>query len=548
MTNTPEALPCDLSAAHRLILAERVARRESEARAARVEADAHASATSAEALIARLRLEIEKLRRTLYGVRSERKERLVDQLEMQLEDAEADATEDELAAERAAPSTVVKSFERKRPERKPFPEHLPRERVVIAAPQSCPCCGSTKLSKLGEDVTETLEVVPRQWKVIQTVRERFSCRQCEAISQPPAPFHVTPRGFAGPSLLAMILFEKFGQHQPLNRQSERYACEGIDLSLSTLADQVGACAAALRPLHALIERHVLAAERLHGDDTTVPILAKGRTVTGRVWVYVRDDRPFGGRDPPAALFCASRDRTREHPERHLANYAGILQADAFDGYNRLYLPDRKPGPIVEALCWSYARRKFFELADIAANARRGKNAAPISPIALEAVKRIDATFDVEREINGLSIEKRLAARQERSASLVADLEAWMRAERAKLSRHAAVAKAMDYMLTRWEAFTRFLDDGRICLTNNAAERALRGLALGRKSWLFAGSERGAERAALMYTLIQTAKLNDVDPQAWLADVLARIADMPQTKLAELLPWNWRPELFLKKAA
>jgi transposase len=281
----------------------------------------------------------------------------------------------------------------------------------------------------------------------------------------------------GPSLLAMILFEKFGQHQPLNRQSERYAREGVDLSLSTLADQVGACAAALRPLHALIAAHALSAERLHGDDTTVPILAKGQTETGRVWVYARDDRPFGGKDPPAALFYASRDRTREHPERHLAGWAGILQADAFDGYNRLYLPDRKPGPIVEALCWSHARRKFFELADIAAKARRGKQATPISPIALEAVKRIDALFDIEREINGLSVEKRLAARQERSAALVAALEAWMRAERAKLSRHAAVAKAMDYMLTRWRAFTRFLDDGRICLTNNAAERALRGLAL-----------------------------------------------------------------------
>jgi transposase len=551
VTNTARALPSNLSAAHALILAERAARRESEARAAQAEADlahAHATATSAETLIARLRLEIEKLRRTLYGARSERKERLVDQLEMQLEDAEADATEDELAAERAAPSSVVKSFERKRPGRKPFPDYLPRERVVIAAPQRCPCCGSTKLSKLGEDVTETLEVVPRQWKVIQTVRERFSCRQCEAIAQPPAPFHVTPRGFAGPSLLAMILFEKFGQHQPLNRQSERYACEGIDLSLSTLADQVGACAAALRPLHALIERHVLAAERLHGDDTTVPILAKGRTVTGRVWVYVRDDRPFGGRDPPAALFYASRDRTREHPERHLASYAGILQADAFDGYNRLYLADRKPGPIVEALCWSHARRKFFELADIAANARRGKNAAPISPIALEVVKRIDALFDIEREINSLSAEKRLAARRQRSAPLVAALKEWMGAERVKLSRHAAVAKAIDYMLTRWDAFARFLDDGRICLSNNAAERALRGLALGRKSWLFAGSERGADRAAMMYTLIQTAKLNDVDPQAWLADVLARIADTPQTKLADLLPWNWAPELILPRAA
>ena len=274
---------------------------------------------------------------------------------------------------------------------------------------------------------------------------------------------------------------------------------------------------------------------------TVPILAKGKTVTGRVWVYVRDDLPFGGKDPPAALFYASRDRTREHPERHLAGYAGILQADAYDGYNRLYLPDRKPGPIVEALCWSHARRKFFELADIAATRRSKTTATPISPIAFEAVRRIDGLFDIEREINGLSAAGRLAVRQERGTPLVAALEAWMRAERAKLSRHNAVAKAIDYMLTRWQAFTRFLDDGRICLSNNAAERALRGLALGRKSWLFAGSERGAERAALMDTLIHTAKLNDVDPQAWLADVLARIADHPVHRLDELLPWNWAVE-------
>ena len=312
--------------------------------------------------------------------------------------------------------------------------------------------------------------------------------------------------------------------------------------MSTLADQVGACAAALHPLYALIERHVLAAERLHGDDTTVPILAKGQTVTGRVWVYVRDDRPFGGKDPPAARFYASRDRRGEHPERHLAGYAGILQADAFDGYNRLYLPDRKPGPIVEALCWSHARRKFFELADIAANARRVKTATPISPIALEAVRRIDALFDIEREINGLAAAERLAARQERSVPLVGALEGCLRAERTGLSRHAAVAKAIDYMLTRWPSFARFLDDGRICLSNNAAERALRGLALGRKSWLFAGSERGAERAALMVTLLGTAKLNDVDPQAWLADVLARIADTPQTNLDHLLPWKWTRKL------
>ncbi|MEH6721859.1 MAG: IS66 family transposase [Aurantimonas endophytica] len=513
-----------------------------ERRADRAEAEVanrKAKASHADALIAHLTLEIEKLKRELYGTRSEKKARLLDQLEMQLEDAQAAATEDELAAEQAAAKTTnVQAFTRKRPSKKPFPDHLPRERVVIEAPASCPCCGSVKLSKLGEDVTETLEVIPRQWKVIQTVREKFTCRECETISQPPAPFHTTPRGFLGPNLLAMILFEKFGQHQPLNRQSERYAREGIDLSLSTLADQVGACVDVLRPLHDLIERHVLAAERLHGDDTTVPILAKGKTTTGRVWVYVRDDRPFGGTAPPAALFYASRDRTAEHPEHHLAGYGGILQADAYAGYSRLYANDRNPGPVTEALCWAHSRRKFFELADIARSARRGRNVAPISPLALEAVKRIDVLFDIERETNGRSAEERLAARQERSAAVLAGLEDWMRTERARLSRHAPVAKAMDYMLTRWDGFARFTTDGRICLSNNAAERAIRSLALGRKSWLFAGSDRGADRCAFMLTLIATAKLSDIDPQAWLADVLARIADTPQARLGELLPWNW----------
>jgi transposase len=554
-----ESLPTDLAAAHAMILAERAARVEAEAVAASAQAEAtsakaeaanaQADLSSTEAFISHLKLEIEKLRRQLYGTRSERKARLLEQMELQLEELEAVATEDELAAEKAAARTqTVQSFQRKRPARKPFPAHLPRERVVIPAPESCPCCGSKKLSKLGEDATETLEVIPRQWKVIQTVREKFSCRDCETITQPPAPFHVTPRGFAGPQLLAMILFEKFGQHQPLNRQSERYRREGVDLSLSTLADQVGACTTVLQPLHALIERHVLAAERLHGDDTIVPILAKGKTIKGHIWTYVRDDRPFGGRAPPAALYYASRDRRHEHPVRHLHGFTGILQADAYSGYNELYDPSRAPGPITAALCWAHARRQFFELADIAANARRGKSAAVISPIALEAVKRIDALFDIERGINGQSAEQRLRVRQEQSAPLVAALEAWLREQRSRLSSASSVAAPIDYMLRRWDRFTRFLDDGRICLTNNAAERALRGFALGRKSWLFAGSERGADRAAVMATLIMTAKLNDIDPQAWLADVLARIADHTIHRLEQLLPWNWAAEREHRKVA
>jgi transposase len=552
MTSASESLPSDLAAAHAMILAERAARVAAETKLveARAEtANAQADLSSTEALISHLKLEIEKLRRQLYGTRSEHKARLLEQMELALEELEAAATEDELAAEKAAARTqTVQSFQRKRPARKPFPAHLPRERMVVAAPKSCPCCGSKKLSKLGEDVTETLEVVPRQWKVIQTVREKFSCRECETITQPPAPFHVTPRGFAGPHLLAMILFEKFGQHQPLNRQSERYRREGIDLSLSTLADQVGTCTTELQPLHALIERHVLAAARLHGDDTIVPILAKGQTVKGHIWAYVRDDRPFGGRAPPAALYYASRDRRHEHPARHLRDFTGILQADAYSGYNELYDPSRAPGPITSALCWAHARRQFFELADIAANARRGKNAAAISPIALEAVKRIDALFDIERGINGHTTEERLQTRNEQSVLLVAELEAWLRGQRARLSNASSVAAPIDYMLRRWARFVQFVHDGRICLTNNAAERALRGFALGRKSWLFAGSERGADRAAAMATLIMTARLNDVDPQAWLADVLGRIAEHPLHRLDELLPWNWRLKAQEQKAA
>ena len=516
-------------------------------------AAAQARISDDQALIAHLNLMIAKLKREKFGSRSERTARLVDQLELQLEELEATATEDELAAESAAAKTTnVAAFTRKRPSRKPFPEHLPRERIIVPGPTSCPCCGSTSLTKLGEDVTETLEVIPRQWKVIQHVREKFSCRKCENIDQAPAPFHVIPRGWAGPSLLAMILFEKFGQHQPLNRQSERYAREGVELSLSTLADQVGACCMALDPIFRRIESHIFAAGRLHGDDTTVPVLAKGKTHTGRCWVYVRDDRPFGGADPPAAVFYYSRDRCGEHPQAHLANYTGILQADAYGGYTQLYESGRSPGPIIEAACWAHSRRKFFELADLAAAAQRrakGKTQEVVSPLALEAVQRIDALFSIERDINGHSADKRLVARQELSLPLVTDLDTWMREQRAKLSRHNEVAGAMDYMLNRWDAFTRFLNDGRICLTNNAAERALRGIALGRKNWLFTGSDRGGRRAAIMYSLIITAKMNDIDPQAWLADVLARIAEHPARKIDELLPWNWKiRQVPLKHAA
>ena len=507
-------------------------------------ANARARESATEALISHYKLQIAKLRREQYGPSAERTRRLLAQMEFELEDLEADAAEDDLAAETAATkATNVTAFERKRPVRKPFPDHLPRDRVVVPAPCSCPACGGMRLSKLGEDVTETLEVIPRAWKVIQTVREKFSCRDCEKITQPPAPFHVVPRGWAGPSFLAMLLFEKYGQHQPLNRQAERFTREGVPLSVSTLADQVGAASFALMPIFRLIEAYVFAAERVHGDDTTVPVMAKGKTDTGRLWDYVRDDRPFGGADPPAVVFYYSRDRRGEHPQAHLASWSGILQADAYAGYFELYAPDRQPGLILEAGCFAHARRKFFELADVEGAARkksRGERTGSIYPIALEAVQKLDALFDVERGINGKTPAERLATRQELSAPLIAELHDWLNAQLAKLSRNHDLAKAINYMLRRWDAFTRFLIDGRVCLTNNAAERALRCVPLGRKAWLFCGSDRGGQRAAIMFSLIQSCRLNNVDPQAWLADVLARIAGHPANRLGDLLPWNWKP--------
>ena len=523
MPQVDDPIPDDLDALKAAYLSERAAR------------------LAAEAMIAHLKLTIAKLNHAKYGPSAERSRKLLDQMELQLEELEAGATEDECAAEAIVAKaeqngSLVASFTRKKPARAPLPAHLPRERVVIPAPSSCPCCQG-KLVKLGEDITETLEVIPRQWKVIQTVREKFTCRGCEKITQPPAPFHPIARGRAGAHLLAMILYAKFANHLPLNRQSESYAREGIDLDVSTLADWVGACTVTLAPLVELIRHHVLAGARIHGDDTTVPVLAKGKTVTGRLWTYVRDDSPFGGPDPPAAVFFYSRDRSSAHPNQHLASYAGILQADAYAGFNDLYEPKRSPGPITEAACWAHGRRKFFVLADV------GK-----SPLALEAVRRIDAIFAAERDLNGRLADERLTLRQTTLAPLVTALQDWMRAERARLSRHNDIAKAMDYMLKRWPAFTRFLDDGRICLTNNAAERALRCVAIGRKNWMFAGSDRGGERAAAIYTLIATAKLNDIDPEAWLADVLSRIADHPASRLDELSPWNWRKPIIKAVAA
>jgi transposase len=554
MNSKPADLPADLASAYLALLSERemlqaerdvvVAERDTVVAerdmAVAQAANAQAMLSDSEALIARLELAIEKLKRELHGQRSERTARLIDQMELQLEELVMAATEDEVAAQAAAARTSVRSFARKRPVRKPWPEDIERQRVVIDPPATCACCGGSRLSKLGEDVTETLEEIPRRFKVIETVREKFTCRDCEAISQPPAPFHATPRGFIGPHLLATILFDKFGMHSPLNRQSTRFKCEGIELSTSTLADQVGFGTSALMPVFDLIEKHVFAAARLHGDDTTIPIQAKSKCTTGRIWTYVCDDRPYGGAAAPAAVYYASSDRRGEHPQKHLAGYGGILQSDCYNGFEPLSVAEKKAVPITFAFCHAHARRKFFELADIQKSARDHKRKGkPISPIALEAVQRYDALFEIERQINGLSAAERLAVRRQKSKPLFDDMHEWLKRERATLSRSSEVIGAMDYMLKRWDGFAHFLEDGRVCLTNNAAERALRGIALGRRNWTFAGSQRGADRAAVMLTFITTCRLNDVDPKEWLADVFARIADLPVSRLHELLPWTWK---------
>lgn len=498
MTSAAE-LPDDLAAAHAMILAEREARR-------RLEADAAAARRVFDLEIERLKLEIARLRHARFGRSAERHARIV-QLELQLAELEETA-----AAQEAVEATLTDDEGpapahrpvRRKPARRPLPDHLPRTRIVYPAPNSCPCCGETHLSKLGEDVTETLERLPARWFVIQHVREKVSCRHCETLAQAPAPFHAIARGRAGPELLAEVVYGKYGLHLPLHRQSVRFAREGVSLEVSTLAGWVGQVSVALAPLIERIAAHVRAGGRIHADDTPVPVLARGKTRTGRLWTVVRDDRPFAGSDPPAAAFFYSPDRSGCHAEAFLERASGILQADAFSGFGRLYRPGRKAGPLVEAACWAHARRKFFELAELQK-----------APMAIEAVRRIDALFEIERDINGLAPEARMAARRERSAPLVGDLEAWLGRCRAGLSSKSAMVKAIDYMTRRWASFTRFLEDGRICLSNNAAERAIRGIAVGRRNWTFAGSDAGGQRAAAIYTLIETCKMNNVDPRAWL---------------------------------
>jgi transposase len=452
-------------------------------------------AMQANTLIEKLRFELARLKRSQFGASSEKLGGRVEQLELAIESLEVDE------AERLASAPVVaEAVEVARPKaaRRPLPDHLPRETVVHPGPCACPSCGG-RLRRIGEDVTETLDYVPGCFKVVRHVREAFSCRACESVVQAPAPHHPIARGRAGPGLLAHVAVAKFDDHLPLYRQAEIYTREGVELQTSTLSGWVGATAAALRPLVDLLRHEVIAGSAvLHGDDTPVPILAPGtgKTKTGRLWTYVRDERPHGGKCPPAAVFFASPDRRGERPLSHLAAFSGVLQADGYAGFNGLYAGGRQGGALIEAACWAHTRRKFFDV-----------HAATGSAVAQEALERIGALYEVERDIHGKPPDERRRQRQARSRPLADALKAWAETSLPQLSGRSELAGAFRYLLARWTALTRVFDDGRIALDNNPAERALRGVAIGRKNYLFAGSDRGAERAAALYSLIESAKLN-----------------------------------------
>jgi transposase len=473
---------------------------------------------SREAEIERLKLLIAKLRRMQFGRRSEKLDRQIEQLELQLDELET--AQAEKASDSPTPGVVASG----RPARRPLPAHLPREvRKILPKEAACPDCGGA-LKPLGEDVSEMLEYVPARFRVIRQVRPKLACSRCDKIVQAEAPSRPIVRGLAGPGLLAHVLVSKYCDHLPLYRQEEIYAREGVELERATLADWVGGASGLLQPLVEALRRHVMGAEKLHADDTPVPVLApgNGKTKIGRLWTYVRDDRPSGDATPPAVWFAYSPDRKGEHPEQHLREFHGVLQADAYAGFNHLY----EDGRIQEAACMAHVRRKFYDL-----------QVAHKSPVAQEALERIAALYAIEGEIRGRPPSERREVRLARARPLLESLHAWLESCLTKLSRKSDTTVAVKYALGLWEALGRYTDDGRLEIDNNAAERALRVVALGRKNYLFAGSDAGGERAATLYSLIGTAKLNGLDPETYLRNVLSRIGDHPINRIEELLPWN-----------
>jgi transposase len=503
---TPDNLPDDLAALKRIIAAMAQ------------------DALTAQAEIARLKFQLARYRRAEFGHSSEKLARETEQLELAIETLATDQAERLATAPPAVAAAV--EIEAQKPARRPLPEHLPREELRHSAPCTCPSCGGA-LRKIGDEVTETLDYVPGRFKVIRHIREKLSCRACDTVVAAPAPDHAIARGRAGAGLLAHIVVSKYDDHLPLYRQAEIFARDKVGLETSTLSGWVGATAAALKPLLDALAAEVLAGDSLHVDDTPVPVLAPGtgKTKTGRLWTYVRDERPFAGSRSPAALFFYSPDRKGEHPQAHLQDFRGVIHADGYAGFKELFVGDR----IVEAACWAHVRRKFFDV-----------HAATASPIAKEALDRIGQLYAVEKTINGTPPDRRRQQRQIQSKPIVEALAAWADTTLRQLSRKSELAQAFRYMRTRWTALVRCFDDGRLALDNNPAERALRCVAIGRKNYLFAGSDAGGRRAAAIYSLIESAKLNGLNPQHYIADVLARIADHPARRIAELLPWNWQP--------
>ncbi|MEJ0025758.1 MAG: IS66 family transposase [Rhizomicrobium sp.] len=507
MTVAPDSLPDDPQALKALV-------REQAALIEAKDAELRAKDLRIEQVLAQLH----RLKRMQFGRSSEKLDQQIEQLELLLDDLQESSAAAPAAPSPASPDTLQK------PVRRPLPDHLPRETILHATQCACPRCGGD-LRRLGEDVTELLEYVPSSFKVIRHVRPKFSCRRCEAITQAPLPSLPIERGRPGPGLLAHVLVAKYADHLPLYRQSGIYERRGIDLERSTLADWVGRASALLAPLVDALRKDVMASDVLFGDDTPVPVLAPGtgKAKTGRLWTYVRDERPHNGKLAPAAVYFYSPDRKGEHPALHLKAFKGVLHADGYAGFNAIF----EKGQIAEAACWAHVRRKFFDV-----------HAANGSPIAKEALGRIGALYRVEEEARGRPPDERQRVRREKAKPLLDALHAWLAATKQKLSPKTDLAAAIRYALGRWTALARYLDDGRLEIDNNAAERSIRPLALGRKNYLFAGSDAGGERAAAIYSLIETAKLNGLDPEAWLRDVTARIADHPINRITEILPWNW----------